>query len=254
MGSHGHDVAGDSFTQFFGSTATSGVRIMDLKVQQAYWDHLQVTKRNWWNAQHRTRLEATFGEMKRLLKRADGKSVLDIGFGDGYLLKRLSGFGLRCFGMDISEENVRLTKAEFVRDGINASFATATCLSLPFSEGSFDVIVACEVLEHLTDAESKLLLEEARRCLKVHGYIIITTPYNENLEISNIVCPKCLSAINISGHMQSFCEDKISALLSNSGFQVLESKHFSIPPEPFKFKIAPLLSGFVNWVVNSLYR
>lgn len=45
---------------------------------------------------------------------------------------------------------------------------------LPFKEGSFDTIVAGEVIEHLTDPS--FLLKEARRVLKSDGKLIVTTP------------------------------------------------------------------------------
>lgn len=46
---------------------------------------------------------------------------------------------------------------------------------LPFQDGSFDVVVATEVLEHVTDFEASM--HEIRRVLAPGGNVIITVPY-----------------------------------------------------------------------------
>lgn len=46
---------------------------------------------------------------------------------------------------------------------------------LPFEDGSFDVVLATEVLEHVTDFEASM--NEIRRVLAPGGNVIITVPY-----------------------------------------------------------------------------
>ena len=53
-------------------------------------------------------------------------------------------------------------------------WAKADCSSLPFVSGPFDLVVAFEIIEHLTDAAS--FLQEARRVLAPAGLLLISTP------------------------------------------------------------------------------
>ena len=45
---------------------------------------------------------------------------------------------------------------------------------LPFSSGSFDVVLASEIVEHLWNPHS--FLDEAYRILKPNGHLVISTP------------------------------------------------------------------------------
>ena len=56
----------------------------------------------------------------------------------------------------------------------NLTFEQASCGDLPYAEGSFDLIVAFEVIEHLPDWRQ--FLQEARRTLAPNGQFIVSTP------------------------------------------------------------------------------
>lgn len=47
--------------------------------------------------------------------------------------------------------------------------------ALPFADGSFDTILATEVLEHVTDAERAVA--DAYRVLRPGGHLVVTVPY-----------------------------------------------------------------------------
>ncbi len=54
------------------------------------------------------------------------------------------------------------------------TFSRAVCESLPFADGSFDLVVAFEVIEHL--ARWQDFLTEARRVLRPAGLLLVSTP------------------------------------------------------------------------------
>ena len=98
------------------------------------------------------------------------KKVLDVGCSTGYLGQKLEKRGAEVTGIDISK--VALKKAQEV-----LSFTKVVDLNegeLPFKDGTFDLIVASEVIEHLF--KPVIVLKELRRILKDKGGIIITTP------------------------------------------------------------------------------
>ena len=96
-----------------------------------------------------------------------GVLVLDVGCGDGLSLKFYQRHGARGIGLEISKIRARRVKA--LGEAI-----IADAMHLPFHEKVFDVVIASEILEHLTTPS--LGLEEASRVLKETGKIILNIP------------------------------------------------------------------------------
>jgi ubiquinone/menaquinone biosynthesis C-methylase UbiE len=103
---------------------------------------------------------------------ARGRRVLDIACGTGYGSAELAAVARSVTGIDISPEAVEYAAARF--QASNLSFQPASAVDLPFEDHSFDLIVAFEVIEHLTDYRA--LLSEARRLLTPGGQFIVSTP------------------------------------------------------------------------------
>jgi SAM-dependent methyltransferase len=103
---------------------------------------------------------------------ARGKRVLDAGCGAGYGSAELAQAADSVVGVDRAAEAVELARASY---GLpNLRFEQASCEALPHPGGSFDLVVAFEVIEHLDHWREFLL--EARRVLAPAGQIVISTP------------------------------------------------------------------------------
>jgi SAM-dependent methyltransferase len=98
-----------------------------------------------------------------------GARVLDLGCGTGYTLTRLPST-VRAVGLDYSETALGLSS----RRDSGASLVRADATRLPFRAGSFDAVLALDVLEHL-DADGRAAAE-IRRILKPSGVAIVTVP------------------------------------------------------------------------------
>ena len=98
----------------------------------------------------------------------EGKRILDVGCGLGMYVERFRQFSPDVFGVDIDPDKV----AEASRRLPNIQVAPAEVL--PFDDSSFDVIMLHEVIEHVDDDRTSI--EEAYRCLKPGGQIIIYAP------------------------------------------------------------------------------
>lgn len=112
-------------------------------------------------------LERRLGLMRRYVDLRD-KRILDIGCGVGAFVRRLREFSPHVYGVDIDAERV----VEGGREVPNLGLAVGEYL--PFKDGTFDVVLLHEVLEHVTD--DRATLAQARRVLAPGGQIVIFCP------------------------------------------------------------------------------
>lgn len=93
--------------------------------------------------------------------------LLDVGCGGGLLAPHVAGRGYRHVGVDLSSSALTVA-AEHGVDPVQADAA-----ALPFGDASFDVVVAGEVLEHVSDLEGTVA--EALRVLRPGGTFVCDT-------------------------------------------------------------------------------
>lgn len=105
-------------------------------------------------------------------KFADGKRVLDAGCGTGYGSAELAQSAAAVTGVDISTEAIEYASSSYPIPGLR--FLTSSCLAIPAEPGSFDLVVAFEVIEHLTDYRE--FLAECARVLTSEGLLIVSSP------------------------------------------------------------------------------
>ena len=101
---------------------------------------------------------------------ATGKRVLDAGCGEGYGAASLAKVAAAVFALDRAADAVRRGRDAYP----GVAFARGDCEALPFAEGSLDLVVAFEVIEHLADWAS--LVRESARVLTRSGVFLVSTP------------------------------------------------------------------------------
>ena len=101
--------------------------------------------------------------------------ALDIGCGAGYGTAILAAGSRSAAGVDIATDAIRYAQQHYVQP--NVRFAAASCLALPFASARFELVVAFEVIEHLS--EYRRMLEEAARVLAPGGVFAVSTPNRE---------------------------------------------------------------------------
>ena len=103
---------------------------------------------------------------------AAGQAVLDAACGVGYGTAELAAEATSVAGIDISADAIEHAKQRYSR--ANIEFKTASCLDLPFPSEAFGLVVAFEVIEHLSDIPR--FLDECARVLAPDGLFLVSTP------------------------------------------------------------------------------
>ena len=103
---------------------------------------------------------------------ASGKVVLDIACGEGYGSAMLAGVGSRVIGVDISEEAVAHARSKYANE--NLEFLEGRADEIPLPEGSVDLVVSFETIEH-HDKHAEMIAE-IHRVLRPEGLLIISSP------------------------------------------------------------------------------
>jgi len=172
-------------------------------------------------------------------KIATGKKILDIGCAYGFYDIILKGnFNCDITGLEMPESvdaYCRLLKENNV-PVIESTLSKAPC---PIDDGSFDIIIFSEILEHLRVSPLRVL-KEIRRVLKPDGIMILTTPnmgYLRNvthlLTGKNILQPfpeddtRWDSVTDALTHTRVYMINEVLELIDKAGFGVLESRFIS---------------------------
>jgi SAM-dependent methyltransferase len=104
--------------------------------------------------------------------------VLDVGSGQGRILKLLASRAQRAVGVDIDADARRFARAEVLLAGLpNCSLRQGDMYSLPFEKGEFDTVIVDDVL---ADAEWPVdVLIEALRVVRPGGRLLLLTNCDE---------------------------------------------------------------------------
>jgi SAM-dependent methyltransferase len=141
----------------------------------------------------------------------EGKRVLDIGYGFAWfeywaLKKKVA----KIVGVEPEVNNKYFSDAR-------CSFRAGSAIDLPFRDGTFETVVAWEVIEHIPSGTETKMFAEARRLLKKNGCFYVSTP-NQNIW-SNLLDP----AWWLIGH-RHYAVNGLIALASGAGFEVESSE------------------------------
>lgn len=146
----------------------------------------------------------------------DRTDLLDLGCGDGLVLRSLAANGLRV-GLDI------VPSVDITRDAASLQ-VIGDGTRLPFRPASFDAVLALEVIEHVFEVHA--LLQSAHDVLREDGILVVTTPNIRQL-------PRPLSlllrgrfprtsedpSIYDSGHIRYLTSRDLSDLLRDARFE-----------------------------------
>lgn len=135
------------------------------------------------------------------------QSVLEIGCGEGRLAQHLYErlHSTRFAACDLSLQRLDANCSR------NIEFREASAYALPYATGEFDLVVCCEVLEHLKEP-ARAVAEIARVSKR---WAVISTPNEPLFRGLNLLRGAHLARLgNTPGHVQQFSPRSLEQLVS----------------------------------------
>lgn len=157
--------------------------------------------------------------IKKYLKTSD--IVLDLGCGPGLISNEIADYVKFIYAIDISSKMIEIAKinADF-RNIQNIDYAYSTIFDDKYKNGSFDIILAFNIL-HLLDDNQKTM-QHINDLLKPGGLIISVTPCIGERIFLNISI-SLLSFIGKIPKIKSFKANELKESISNRNFEIIEN-------------------------------
>jgi 2-polyprenyl-3-methyl-5-hydroxy-6-metoxy-1,4-benzoquinol methylase len=159
------------------------------------------------------------GALDELFARAEPRSLLDVGCGEGVLVHKWAqrlGEDRRVVGIDLEEESIQTGWSQ--RRAPNLEYRVMQAENLPFAENEFDLATAIEVLEHVPDPAHTL--SEMARCAQRH--LLVSVPREPLWRMLNMARGAYWSELgNTPGHLNHWSRRAFVDLLGRYG-QVAE--------------------------------
>jgi 2-polyprenyl-3-methyl-5-hydroxy-6-metoxy-1,4-benzoquinol methylase len=141
---------------------------------------------------------------------SDIENALEVGCGEGELTIRVAAHCHQVKAFDIAPEAIAEARQRLDAANTRASLRTDSIYNLDPVADSADLVVCCEVMEHLED--SQLALEKLQSvCRK---YLITSVPREPLWRALNVARGKYIGALgNTPGHVQHWSRNTYVALL-----------------------------------------
>ena len=166
------------------------------------------------------------------VKRLGASGVaLEIGCGDGWMLRALREHGWRVLG------NERSVESGVFAHSVNKLPLFVGDLDALRPVPSFDAIILFQVLEHLPDPLSTLL--RCSRLLKPGGHVIVAVPNFSSWQAR--VFGRAWFHLDVPRHLYHFSPRSLSYALNRAGLDIVRTRFVSLEHDPYGW-----LQSFLN--------
>ncbi len=181
----------------------------------------------------------------KLLKEHNVRTVLEVGPGNGSLLRSLYDNGFKVTGIEIDSSCVNRIKEM----GLDCEQGKLGSLKKYLTK--YDAVIMCQVLEHLYHPTASL--EIIHSILTNNGLLYISVPNISSFEAR--LFRKYWRGLDLPRHITHFNRETICSLLSNSGYSIEKISNMSFPSsfiESLAF-LSTKKGRFIKFVYFPLY-
>lgn len=150
--------------------------------------------------------------LSRVLEVDSSTRILDVGTGYGFLLKELRDrYGAEGVGVELSEQ-----EAQYGNETLGLKIHTQNLAEVPLDEASFNLVIACEVIEHTLEPIE--FLKQMKRFVAPGGRLVIFTDNFESKVVRELGAgwPKWIPHT----HVSHFSPKSLTKAIKSAGCQV----------------------------------
>jgi 2-polyprenyl-3-methyl-5-hydroxy-6-metoxy-1,4-benzoquinol methylase len=194
---------------------------------RAFWDYESQFPENYFSYQVGDLVARAFADVLDGVDR-----VLDYGCGGGHLIRHLLEAGHRVAGADNSPDSLARTREACAdHDRFLGAFTIGDLLA---NGERWPALICCEVIEHLDDSTLEGVVGAMHALLEDGGVAIVTTPNEEDLTESHLLCPVSGEVFHRWQHVRSWSAKSLTAYFEQRGFEPIAVKAmlFAHRPNP----------------------
>lgn len=154
-----------------------------MKIDQAVIPKRESTKSHWENFwSDKKEVHEVYSNEDRVLRNVlrvtdlRGKRVLEVGAGTGRDSFGMVEQGASVFMLDYSTNSLNIIKNLAAQERVDVNAVGGDAFSLPFADGTFDLVFHQGLLEHFREKEAENLLKENIRVIKSGGLLLVDVP------------------------------------------------------------------------------
>lgn len=159
------------------------------------------------------------------------RTALDYGAGLGFLIPHLANLEIEATAAEFAPASLLLLNEKFA--GQRFFRGAFTVNELLARRETFDLILAVEVIEHLSDEHLRGFTRQLGVLLADQGIAILTTPNSEDLSRSLVYCPESGLVFHRWQHVRSWSGSSVATFLRGNGFAVIDifATNFGLPEQ-----------------------
>lgn len=153
-----------------------------------------------------------------------GATILDFGCGPGLLLEKLARKEICLSGCDSSRSSLEAASIRLQNSPRLKELVLVDGFPSRLESDRFDTVFFVETIEHILPDQMNATLSEVLRVTKPGGYIVVSTPNEEDLSRHTIVCPECSCRFHDMQHVRSWTASSLAKTMEDAGWQTVSSR------------------------------
>ena len=152
----------------------NGEKMKKININKSY-----TSKTNFWRRSQKS-IQSDFicrPQVFQLVGNVKGKTLVDIGCGEGYTCRWFAQVGAKVTGLEFSQGMVEAAQQQEKREELGIVYVQGDARKLQFESESFEVAVSVLVMGHFNKSGVKKATQEAARVLKSGGLYVLAIPH-----------------------------------------------------------------------------
>lgn len=124
--------------------------------------------------------------LKKVIPHIDGKKILEVSFGSGYLMTQYASDKYEIYGIDYNEKMLEKTARKMKKMNVQAQLSQGNVEKLPYPENTFDIVINTMAFTGYPDGDKAL--GEMNRVLRKGGKLLLLDfDYPDNRNVTGYI-------------------------------------------------------------------